>query len=199
MSRTSMMTIGKVWLTAGLASVLAACVSMGPSASSAQWPTATDVVATAPACTPAGLQSLDALLANGTIVAGTPDQVIAKMRWWLEQTRPGMLMLWPYDGRLPQKKALRSLELLGKEVLPALREIGRDLGAGRADDGGLDRVAHPRIGECLRDDLRPDAARVTERESETRAACHRTHYETRYGTRLGGAGAAAGSSNSTRT
>ena len=60
MSRTSMMTIGKVWLTAGLASVLAACVSMGPSASSAQWPTATDVVATAPAFTPAGLQSLDA-------------------------------------------------------------------------------------------------------------------------------------------
>ena len=60
MSRTSMMTIGKVWLTAGLASVLAACVSMGPSASSAQWPTATDVVATAPAFTPAGLQALDA-------------------------------------------------------------------------------------------------------------------------------------------
>ena len=60
MSRTSMMTIGKVWLTAGLASVLAACASMGPSASSAQWPTATDVVATAPAFTPAGLQALDA-------------------------------------------------------------------------------------------------------------------------------------------
>lgn len=60
MSRTSMMTIGKVWLTAGLASVLAACVSIGPSAGSAQWPTAADVVATAPAFTPAGLQSLDA-------------------------------------------------------------------------------------------------------------------------------------------
>lgn len=60
MSRTSMMTIGKVWLTAGLASVLAACVSMGPSASSTQWPTAADIVATAPAFTPAGLQSLDA-------------------------------------------------------------------------------------------------------------------------------------------
>jgi alkanesulfonate monooxygenase SsuD/methylene tetrahydromethanopterin reductase-like flavin-dependent oxidoreductase (luciferase family) len=74
------------------------------------------------------MQSLESMLDNGTIVAGTPDQVIAKMRWWLEQTRPGMLMLWPYDGRLPQKKALRSLELLGKEVLPALRDIGRDLG-----------------------------------------------------------------------
>lgn len=60
MSRTSMITIGKVWLTAGLASVLAACVSMGPSASSAQWPTAADVVATSPAFTQAGLQSLDA-------------------------------------------------------------------------------------------------------------------------------------------
>jgi len=60
MSRTSMITVGKVWLAAGLASVLAACASMGPSASSAQWPTAADVVATAPAFTPASLQSLDA-------------------------------------------------------------------------------------------------------------------------------------------
>jgi len=62
MSRTSIMTIGKVWLAAGLASVLAACTAMdgAPSAASTAWPRQADVVATAPAFTPAGLQALDA-------------------------------------------------------------------------------------------------------------------------------------------
>ncbi len=64
MSRTGMITIGKVWLVAGLASVLAACAAMegGTTTASTAWPTATDVVATAPAFTPAGLQALDARL-----------------------------------------------------------------------------------------------------------------------------------------
>jgi hypothetical protein len=54
MSRTSIMTIGKVWLAAGLASVLAACTAMdgAPSAASTAWPRQADVVATAPAFTP---------------------------------------------------------------------------------------------------------------------------------------------------
>ncbi|HOZ28775.1 MAG TPA: serine hydrolase domain-containing protein [Hyphomonadaceae bacterium] len=56
------MTTGKMWLAAGLASVLAACASMGgaPSAEQAAWPTKANVVATQSAFTPAGLASLDA-------------------------------------------------------------------------------------------------------------------------------------------
>ena len=54
------MTTGKMWLAAGLASVLAACASMGgaPSAEQAAWPTKANVVATQSAFTPAGLASL---------------------------------------------------------------------------------------------------------------------------------------------
>lgn len=65
-------TIGKLWLAAGLASVLAACTAMEAAAPAAQtgtpataaapstaWPTAADVVASQ-AFTPAGLQALDA-------------------------------------------------------------------------------------------------------------------------------------------
>lgn len=52
----------RTWLLAGLASVLAACTAMdtAPAPAATAWPTAADVVATAPAFTPAGLQSLDA-------------------------------------------------------------------------------------------------------------------------------------------
>ncbi len=61
MSR-KLMTTAKVWLAAGLASVLAACAALdgAPAAVSTAWPRQADVVATAPAFTPAGLQSLDA-------------------------------------------------------------------------------------------------------------------------------------------
>jgi len=61
MPRTGFMTIGKVWLVAGLASVLLSCTTMESATSaSTAWPTAADVVAAQGAFTPTGLQSLDA-------------------------------------------------------------------------------------------------------------------------------------------
>jgi len=72
MSRSTLTNIGKIWLTAGLASVLAACTAMdaappatgtsqaaAPVASTA-WPRAADVVATQSAFTPEGLHALNA-------------------------------------------------------------------------------------------------------------------------------------------
>ncbi|MDP3493296.1 MAG: serine hydrolase domain-containing protein [Hyphomonadaceae bacterium] len=54
-------TTGKLWLAAGLASILAACATMGaPAADKAAWPTRADVAATQSAFTPAGLAALDA-------------------------------------------------------------------------------------------------------------------------------------------
>ncbi len=72
--------------------------------------------------------SFESQVANGTIIAGTPDQVTKKIRWWLENTRPGMLMLWVYDGRLDRRLGMESLNLFGKEVLPAVHAMGKELG-----------------------------------------------------------------------
>ena len=57
----TVMTKGKLWLAAGLASVIVACSSMGgaPAADKAQWPTKSDVAATSP-FTAEGLAALDA-------------------------------------------------------------------------------------------------------------------------------------------
>lgn len=69
-------------------------------------------------------------LANREIVAGTPDQVIRELRVILETCRPSILMLWANDGKVGHESAKRCIELLGREVLPALREIADELGLG---------------------------------------------------------------------
>ena len=45
----------------------------------------------------------------------------------LEETRPGILALWGNDGRVSHEDTRTCIRLLGEEVLPAMREIGREL------------------------------------------------------------------------
>jgi alkanesulfonate monooxygenase SsuD/methylene tetrahydromethanopterin reductase-like flavin-dependent oxidoreductase (luciferase family) len=73
-------------------------------------------------------RSLEGQIERGTMVVGTPEQVIARLRWWLEETRPGLLMLWPNDGRLDHESSLEAIRLMGEAVLPAVKQIGRELG-----------------------------------------------------------------------
>ena len=63
-----------------------------------------------------------------TIVAGTPDTVIPKIRYVLEELRPGSVIFWDGDGAMTHDDQMRSLRLMGEYVLPAVREIGKELG-----------------------------------------------------------------------
>ena len=60
------------------------------------------------------------------IIAGTPKQVIAELRTALEKLRPGIVMVWDGDGAMTHTDAMRSLRLMGEEVLPAMREMSRE-------------------------------------------------------------------------
>jgi alkanesulfonate monooxygenase SsuD/methylene tetrahydromethanopterin reductase-like flavin-dependent oxidoreductase (luciferase family) len=60
------------------------------------------------------------------IIAGTPKQVIAELRIALEKMRPGITMIWDGDGAMTHDDAMRSLRLMGEEVLPAMREMARE-------------------------------------------------------------------------
>ncbi len=60
------------------------------------------------------------------MIAGTPDSVIPQLRKVLEVLRPGIFSFW-IDGPIPPKDRMRCVELLGKEVIPRVREIGREL------------------------------------------------------------------------
>jgi alkanesulfonate monooxygenase SsuD/methylene tetrahydromethanopterin reductase-like flavin-dependent oxidoreductase (luciferase family) len=60
------------------------------------------------------------------IIAGTPQQVIAKLRILLQETRPGILAFWGNDGTVSHADAKCCIRLLGQEVFPAVREMARE-------------------------------------------------------------------------
>ena len=65
---------------------------------------------------------------SGQIITGTPDQLVRKLRVILEMARPSILGLWANDGRVSHEDSMTCIRLLGQEVMPALREIGKELG-----------------------------------------------------------------------
>ena len=75
-----------------------------------------------------GAPPFEQQLESMAIIAGTPDQVVTKLRLVLEGTRPGILALWGNDGAVSHTDSKRCIELLGREVMPALRDIGTELG-----------------------------------------------------------------------
>ena len=62
-----------------------------------------------------------------TIISGTPKTVVPKIRHVLEYLRPGSIFLWDGDGAMTHDDAMRSLRLMGQEVIPAVREIAKEL------------------------------------------------------------------------
>ena len=62
-----------------------------------------------------------------SIIAGTPRQVVEKLRVILEETQPSILALWGNDGRVSHEDSKTCIRLLGQEVLPAIRAIGQKL------------------------------------------------------------------------
>jgi hypothetical protein len=62
------------------------------------------------------------------IIAGTPDTVIPQLKTLIEHTRPGIMGIWGNDGTVPKEDRRRCIELLVKEVMPAVREHGKTLG-----------------------------------------------------------------------
>ncbi len=61
------------------------------------------------------------------MIAGTPDNVIAKLKKIQDILRPGIFSFW-LDGPVPFKDRKRCLELLNRDVIPAMREHGKTLG-----------------------------------------------------------------------
>jgi alkanesulfonate monooxygenase SsuD/methylene tetrahydromethanopterin reductase-like flavin-dependent oxidoreductase (luciferase family) len=57
------------------------------------------------------------------VIVGTPDTVIKKLNYVVENLNPGYLLIYGNEGPMPHDVAMRSIELLGKEVIPALKEI----------------------------------------------------------------------------
>jgi len=67
---------------------------------------------------------------NMQLILGTPKSVLPKIRHILEVLRPGIFGFWHHEAgpRMTHEDTMRSLRLLGQEVLPAVREMGKELG-----------------------------------------------------------------------
>src|ERR1700720_1061283 len=77
---------------------------------------------------PRGQPTFEQQVADTMIIAGTPDHVIGRLKHLIEQTRPGIMGIWANDGTVSAVDRRRCIELLVKEVMPAMREIGKELG-----------------------------------------------------------------------
>jgi alkanesulfonate monooxygenase SsuD/methylene tetrahydromethanopterin reductase-like flavin-dependent oxidoreductase (luciferase family) len=69
----------------------------------------------------------DKVVESNRVIVGSPDTVIKKLRTMLTALRPGILGIWTNDGTISHKDTMRCLQLLDKEVMPALREMGKEL------------------------------------------------------------------------
>ena len=66
-------------------------------------------------------------IADYTIISGTPKTVIPRIRHVLEYIRPGSIFFWDGDGAMTHDDAMRSLRLMGEEVIPAVRDMAKEL------------------------------------------------------------------------
>jgi alkanesulfonate monooxygenase SsuD/methylene tetrahydromethanopterin reductase-like flavin-dependent oxidoreductase (luciferase family) len=66
-------------------------------------------------------------LSTGLVIAGTPKTVIKRIRFMLETLRPGIFGIWYHHGPMSFEDRKTCLRLLGEEVLPAMREISKEL------------------------------------------------------------------------
>jgi alkanesulfonate monooxygenase SsuD/methylene tetrahydromethanopterin reductase-like flavin-dependent oxidoreductase (luciferase family) len=64
---------------------------------------------------------------SNRVIVGSPDTVVKKVRQVLTELRPGILGVWTNDGTISHKDTMRCLQLMEKEVLPALKEMGNEL------------------------------------------------------------------------
>jgi hypothetical protein len=62
------------------------------------------------------------------VICGTPKTVIPKLRKVLEVLRPGIFAFWQNDGPISKEDRLNNIRLLATEVMPAVRQIGQELG-----------------------------------------------------------------------
>ena len=77
---------------------------------------------------PRGNPTFEDQINSTMIIAGTPDTVIERLKYVIENTRPGIMGIWANDGNVSQVDRQNCIKLLFKEVMPAVKEHATKLG-----------------------------------------------------------------------
>ncbi len=67
--------------------------------------------------------SYEQLQEVSNLIIGSPQTVTQKLRQIIERLSPGYLHIYGNEGLMPHQDVMRSIELLGQEVIPALHAI----------------------------------------------------------------------------
>ena len=62
------------------------------------------------------------LQAAYNIIVGSPETVTEKLRHIRQDLEPGYILIYGNEGHMPHEDVMRSVELLGTRVIPALKE-----------------------------------------------------------------------------
>ncbi len=73
-------------------------------------------------------RSYDDLVGAKAIVVGSPDTVIARVKEIMDFLRIGSVFFWDGEGAMSHKESMRSIRLMGEEVIPALKEYAKEIG-----------------------------------------------------------------------
>ena len=57
------------------------------------------------------------------VIVGNPDTVTRKLTQTIAKLNPGYLHIYGNEGAMPHADVMRSIELMGREVIPALHEV----------------------------------------------------------------------------
>jgi alkanesulfonate monooxygenase SsuD/methylene tetrahydromethanopterin reductase-like flavin-dependent oxidoreductase (luciferase family) len=75
-----------------------------------------------------GGDTFEEKIENLRIIAGTPDQCVERLKVIMRETRPGIFAFWGNDGKVGHQDSMRCIQLLGQEVMPAVRDHAKELG-----------------------------------------------------------------------
>ena len=67
--------------------------------------------------------SYEQLQGVNNIIVGSPETVTRKLTEVIERLSPGYVHIYGNEGHMAHDDVMRSVELLGKEVIPALHEV----------------------------------------------------------------------------
>jgi alkanesulfonate monooxygenase SsuD/methylene tetrahydromethanopterin reductase-like flavin-dependent oxidoreductase (luciferase family) len=56
------------------------------------------------------------------VITGNPDTVIEKLKKIVDLIDPGYVVLWGREGPMSHEVAMRNIDLMSQEVVPAIKE-----------------------------------------------------------------------------
>ncbi|MSQ29646.1 MAG: LLM class flavin-dependent oxidoreductase [Dehalococcoidia bacterium] len=77
---------------------------------------------------PIANRSFEQQVADGDFIVGTPKTVLPQIRRVMETLRAGTLIFRDGDGVQTHEETMRGMRLMGEEIIPAVREMAKELG-----------------------------------------------------------------------